>query len=593
MPRQDEKNIDNFILYNDALLWLEEKLENLFNKDLFDLFIAKSLIAYFEYKDKQYLYKSDVEICEKLMILNKDKTVDEQIFVGYIDDFFVDFIKLGIGTFLKYPISEVNKKVPVFVKNILYLFIDCYEEGEECHFDLLGVNIVTNNQLVSSYISNVIYRKYRLDTIKLSNFANSSAYLGSKKELVGFIVEAIWPHQDGSMPILDIMCGSGAVSNAFAQIGKVYASDAQRFCQLLAMVQGRGFNVRKAERLFNSLSRHYMKNMRLIQNECADALIEEEKIFHKDLRNRTDVVKSYSDFIHAFDIFSSTEQNSEFIERRIGERKQNHKGEPYCLFTYYFSNVYFGLEQCNQIDSIRYAIDQIADNLDRQWLLGILIVSVSAVASNYGSHFAQPKRIDETNVYDMIEKRKRSVWLEFSKRMLAIAAESERYPYEIVSLDGPWENALQEIKKRESNFIVYIDAPYKRDEYSRYYHVLETLVLYDYPSAERKGRLRSIKNGERFKSAFSSRNVKSIEKYFIDMITNIMMEARVCVWSYSDNSCANMVNIIDKIQNAVNCKVYIYSAIHRHVSQGKNSKKKKINATEYCIVFTKADNIIK
>ena len=45
----------------------------------------------------------------------------------------------------------------------------------------MGVTIVTYNKFVPAYIENAMYRKYRLEQIKLSNFANSSVYMGSKK----------------------------------------------------------------------------------------------------------------------------------------------------------------------------------------------------------------------------------------------------------------------------------------------------------------------------------------------------------------------------------------------------------------------------
>lgn len=586
MLKQEKIITENFIPYENCSQYLQEKLGSMFKQELLDLFIAKAFVACIEYNNVQYIYKDDIVICERLLRFNK-LSKNDYTFVGYDDDLFVNLIKLGKGTYLRYPLTEDKKWVPTFVKNVLYFFSDRYEEGEVCQFNFLGMSIVTNNQLVSSYISDAIYRKRCLDNIKLSNFANTSAYMGSKKKLTGFIIEAIWPHHQENMPILDIMCGSGSATNAFVQLSKVYASDAQQFCQLLARVQGKGFNIDLVEKLQDSLFQYYKKNLEVLQSECMDALRKEEIIFHMDMRKRSDVVKEYLEFIQSFDLFSSTECTTEHVEAIISERKSNHKKFPYCLFTYYFSNIYFGLEQCIQIDSIRYAIDMMEDDFDKEWLLGALIISVTSVASNYAGHFAQPKRIDESSIYNIIEKRKRSVWLEFSKRIRVIAAESERYLYEIVPVEGPWERALQDVKKREKNILVYLDAPYKREEYSRYYHVLETLVRYDYPAAERKGRLRSIQNGERFKSRFSSRDSKKIEDYFVYVITNILKEANVCAWSYSNNADGNIIHVIDNIGKEFDCKIYMYTTMHRHASQGRNVKKKDMNVIEYCIVFVR------
>lgn len=73
----------------------------------------------------------------------------------------------------------------------------------------------------------------------------------------------------------------------------------------------------------------------------------------------------------------------------------------------------------------------------------------------------------------------------------------------IRTIDGPWKQALERMKPFVSlNSLVYLDAPYKRNEYSRYYHVLETMVKYDYPSSENKGHISSKSKGERFATEF-------------------------------------------------------------------------------------------
>jgi adenine-specific DNA-methyltransferase len=50
-----------------------------------------------------------------------------------------------------------------------------------------------------------------------------------------------------------------------------------------------------------------------------------------------------------------------------------------------------------------------------------------------------------------------------------------------------------------TQLVIYADPPYSKAQYSRYYHVLETLVLYDYPEISGKGRYRA----ERFNTDFS------------------------------------------------------------------------------------------
>lgn len=579
--------IHKFICLDEVELFVKKELRETFKLEIYHRIIDKALVTCLEHNGEKCIYCKELDLLVKLMRMNGNIDLSDHSFVGYDNDMFVEFIKLGKGTYLRFPINKEKEKIPAFVKNIVYLFSDKYEEGEECQYNLLGVCIITNNKFVSLYISNVIYREHRLDNLKSSVFSNSSAYLGSKKGLVGFLCEAIWPYIKDNMPILDIMCGSGAASNVFSQMERVYASDALIFCTMLARVQGSGFNVFKAETLLKKLENYYNENLVLLQKECMDAIQEESRIFHMDMCDRTEVLNEYMKFISSFELYSSTESISTSIGEKVSERKKNHFMKPYCLFTYYFSGVYFGLEQCMQIDSIRFSIDMMESEEEKEWLLGILVIAVSSVASNYGGHFAQPKKIDEKNIYEIIEKRKKSVWLEFSKRMLSIAQDSERYSNEIIPVEGPWERALSEVKKKETDVLVYLDPPYKRDDYSRFYHLLETLVRYDYPESELKGRLRSISNGERFKSEFATRSRKVVEERLVYLIVSVLKEYSVCAWSYSSDGTAEISCVIEEILKKVKCEVFFYETDYKHVLQGKHIKRNDPTVREYCVIFVR------
>lgn len=582
-------NDSHFMLLNNFVTCLKEDLKQEFNKKLLDKLIHKSLIITIERKDETYLYKDDLDICKEIMHLNFNLSENDYMNVGYNETFLVERIKIEAETFFCYSLQDSQKVAPAFIRNIIYMFKDKCKKCDRMEYDVLGVTIVTYNKFVATYIENAMYRKYRLDQIKMSNFANSSVYMGSKKSLVGFIVESLWPHIDDDSVILDIMCGSGAVSNAMAQMSNVYASDAQFFCRLLAYIQGAGFNEKKAFEILNELYRYYINNLRTLQDECKNQLELEKEVFHMDMNNPNFVFEKYKKYVENVDLYSSTESTSKEIMEKIQIRKVNNKLFPYCLFTYYFSNVYFGLEQCMQIDSIRYAIDTIQNEEDKNWVLGVLVVTVSAIASNHAGHFAQPKRVDEKSILEVIEKRKKSAWLEFSKRLLSVAAESERYSYSINIIDGPWKNALNQMANLDlSKLIVYLDAPYKRDEYSRYYHVLETVALYDYPASERKGRLRSKLNGERFRTEFFSKNAYVVETNLKNTIVAILQVSKVCVWSYSDNGVAFIPNVVNMVLEEVTCKVYFYSIPHKHNSQRKiekTYKRSSLAVMEYCIIF--------
>lgn len=469
-----------------------------------------------------------------------------------------------------------------------------YEKTNEKVFNLSECTVVSDNLFVIHYLDEVKKREGLYTEFENNDFANTSTYMGIKKNIIDFVMESIIIHSNPEGVFVDLMCGSGYVANIFSKLGTTYASDSQLFCTLLAKVQGNGISVNWALEALTQIYSDYLYNMEKLKDLFGEGIITENSIFTWIFRIKNKILDLYTQFVNNTELYSSTDNTSKHIQLLIDQRKQNHKLFPYCLFATYFSNIYFGMEQSFQIDSIRYAIEQFEDKQLQDWMTGVLIITVSVVASNYGGHFAQPKKNDQENLESILDQRKKSVWLEFSKRLMAVAEESEKRKEPIHIIPGPWQDALEFLKARNiRNALVYVDAPYKRDDYSRYYHVLETLARYDYPDSEHKSRTRSISKGERFRSEFSTRNVGKVENQFVFLITEILRNNYVCAWSYSNNGSADMMRVIEGVLEKKSCDIYIYAVEHRHVSQGKKRKESVSNKTvEYCIVFRSggADN---
>lgn len=592
MSIEDKKisslNRNDFLSIEEVELLLRSELEEKYNHELFLEVIKKFLIVTIIEGDKRYLCVQDVELCKKILQLNNKALSESEIGITCNGSFLTRKVRISKDTVLIYEISDSCKTVPAFIRNILY--IETSEESERSlstQYELLGITIVTTNKKVGQYIENALYRKHQLDRIKSSSFANSSSYMGTKRKLVGFIVEAMYPHCNIESVYLDLMCGSGAVSNALAQMGEVYASDAQEFCGLLAKIQGAGYNQNRASKIIKEIFEHYKENLVLLEKKFSKELQEEDDIFHMNIGEKEKMFNRYVSFIESYKLYSSTSICPDSVVEEIDIRKRENSKRPYCLFTYYYANVFFGVAQCIQLDSIRYAIDQLDDKEDREWALGVLIVVTSAVATTFGGHFAQPKRLDLAGVENFVVQRSKSAWLEFSKRMLTIASESERYMYAINVVKGPWEDALSYFKHDTKNLVVYLDAPYKREEYSRYYHVLETMAKYDYPESENKGRMRSKKKGERFSTEFFSKTEEKVEGVFEKVIGSILNMGASCVWSYSDNGIVSLKRIIAKITEKYDCEVFLYSIPHKHLVHGKTVRdgKARMSVIEYCVVF--------
>ena len=578
----------HFYTYCELKNWLSMELEKKYDEKMLDDIVDRGLIVSLNREQIQYFIEKDIYLCKKLLEQNYEISDDIISFFGFRMDVFFDIIKITDGTFLKSLKGSEKKRVPAYIRNLLFMSENkTYEKTNEKVFNLSECTVVSDNLFVIHYLDEVKKREGLYTEFENNDFANTSTYMGIKKNIIDFVMESIIIHSNPEGVFVDLMCGSGYVANIFSKLGTTYASDSQLFCTLLAKVQGNGISVNWALEALTQIYSDYLYNMEKLKDLFGEGIITENSIFHMDLSNKNKILDLYTQFVNNTELYSSTDNTSKHIQLLIDQRKQNHKLFPYCLFATYFSNIYFGMEQSFQIDSIRYAIEQFEDKQLQDWMTGVLIITVSVVASNYGGHFAQPKKNDQENLESILDQRKKSVWLEFSKRLMAVAEESEKRKEPIHIIPGPWQDALEFLKARNiRNALVYVDAPYKRDDYSRYYHVLETLARYDYPDSEHKSRTRSISKGERFRSEFSTRNVGKVENQFVFLITEILRNNYVCAWSYSNNGSADMMRVIEGVLEKKSCDIYIYAVEHRHVSQGKKRKESVSNKTvEYCIVF--------
>ena len=539
----------------------------------------------------EYLYQSDVDLCRRIVALNLENIKDlEYINVGE-GSYLAYKLKVREDTCLYYGISQL-RTIPTYVRNIL---IQKWESSLQfdtpVKIELLGCTVETTNSQIVKYVQNAIYRKHIIDKNRYSEFTKSGSYMGSKKRLSGFVLESSIPFINSNTTIVDLMCGSGAISNTFAMVGDVISSDAQKSCQLLAYVQGNGYTKEHATKVILELSNKYRENLFELQNRYATQLQWEDALFHMDTADVDNLYEEYINFCKSTQLYSNFCTEDDIISNVI-ERKKDHFEFPYCLFTLYYANIFFGLSQCMELDSIRYAIDGLGNDTDKMWALGILIIVTSVVSTTYGGHFAQPIQVTKNNLINVLRERQRSVWLEFNARFLAIAEASESIIGKIRTISGPWENAINQVKKLfdTDNLLIYLDAPYKREEYSRYYHVLETMALYDYPSSEGKGHMRSKKMGERFKTVFATRTNLRIEDEFVKIISEILNSQYVCLWSYSNNGAVSIVNVVNRILEIHNCDIFIYGTRYKHSMQGPKTKRKKSNSSklqviEYCIAF--------
>lgn len=214
--------------------------------------------------------------------------------------------------------------------------------------------------------------------------------------------------------------------------------------------------------------------------------------------------------------------NSKNAKSDLEKKYQENIDNPiYDFFEKNYKNTYFTHKQCKEIDSIRYSIDSIKfEELKSLYLIALM--NAMCVCQSTSGHFAQylPKE------HPRLEKiKKKSIWCEFLKKCNdfnnLIFSE---YNNKCFNLDYSMLFNLPEFGCVD---LVYIDPPYTGEQYSRFYHVLETVCKYDNPNLEYKGLYRT----DRYTSPFSLRS-KAFDE-FDKLFSILASKNKKIILSYS------------------------------------------------------------
>jgi len=200
-----------------------------------------------------------------------------------------------------------------------------------------------------------------------------------------------------------------------------------------------------------------------------------------------------SNYIPLKTFLGITNFDSENINRKI-EFLNNLKPYSDNYFSEHFGNTYFTLENARKIGAIREKIDKIAeDENERFILITSLLYAVDKVANTVGHYDAYRGKLDTTQPI----------------RLLVPDIERENnYNNEIYR-----EDANQLIKKITCD-ILYIDPPYNSRQYSDTYHLLENLTTWEKPPVF--GKAKKLERSH-LKSKYC---LKSAPEVFADMISN-------------------------------------------------------------------------
>jgi adenine-specific DNA-methyltransferase len=391
---------------------------------------------------------------------------------------------------------------------------------------------------------------------------------GSKERIADFIVAAAIATVPAGASFLDLMSGTGIISRKLASYYKLTANDANPYASVLTGAQPITFSASGVVSLMAGVRPLYEYEFQRLAGMLAEALEKEAVFLHGDYDQTS--LSAYRAFVSA--------------SIGIAIEGPPARGEPHRMIVSRYANAYFGVRQAAEIDSIRSAINEALPepSPERNLLLAALLIA-SCVCMT-GPHFAQPLKVGSLAAFRQVaERRARSVVWEFETAVRRLASRRPvRFPISpVTTLD--WREAL-------ANFVgglgsgtlgaIYLDPPYTRLQYSRYYHVLNSLILYDYPPIEGVGRYSP--RTSRFSSRFEYRPGPAARE-FEDVFDACARNQLTVLLSYSDRALLPIRMLYDKLV-ARFTKVDVFSERIRHHSQGIKLEKHPGNVTEYLLV---------
>lgn len=337
-------------------------------------------------------------------------------------------------------------------------------------------------------------------------------YMGTKRGLASLVRSIVLELYDGGS-VADLFAGMGSVSIALSPDVPVIANDALRFTTAFAnthLVQGSNSTAIAT----SAFHRRFIAARGFLSRRFSRRLSHERLVLGRRRRDLRLLMES-----------SPHTGNSRWYNHRSQVAQRSQGVSAYQLATLYFAGGYFSTRQAIDLDALRFAIDRCGDG-NRDALLASWLAAAAAIMNGPG-HCAQYLKPTTRSVEQRIRAQwGRDVWSEFSAISAAVQSSNATRRNLVTQMD-----ALAFLKSGAANRlgIVYADPPYTRHEYSRYYHVYETLYRYDYPDSRGTGRYRS----DRFRSDFSK--ASSVGWAFNEMASRVASLGVPLVLSYPED----------------------------------------------------------
>lgn len=356
-------------------------------------------------------------------------------------------------------------------------------------------------------------------------FPSVVKYMGSKTDVLDLIEKGINFFDDVEhRTMCDLFAGSATLAAALRNKVNLISNDIQEYSSVFASV--------------------YLENYRW---DSYPAIAE----ITMKAKQRVDRFNSaYPEYKGVFSYdreFTLEEMNAlEEQQRALIDKRDWNACDQYYLFVKDYSGTYWSYDQCIWIDSYRAVIDEYKEEKEYYNLLLTCLIYAMAYNSQSTGHYAQYRIPEnESSMEDILIYRRKNITDFFERKyeeLRAFLTEENRFSYTTMA-----ETDVECLKKIPEGTLVYADPPYCFVHYSRFYHIIETLVKYDYPDVKYKGRYRT----DRYQSEYCKKT--DVKDAFRHMFEGIVARKADLILSYT-NSDTNTI-LFDDLLRCV-CKSF-------------------------------------
>lgn len=381
-------------------------------------------------------------------------------------------------------------------------------------------------------------------------------YMGSKRELLKYLVDAMNEIYDGEELICDLFAGTSVLSGSLGHNISMHSNDIQAYSEVLAKTYLGNYDWSQYEGLVDEVIQNAQENVDLVHRLYPDLEFDYSQL---DLNE-----------------FNALEQQQQELIYLDFADIEHH------LFIKNYSGTYWSFEQCLWIDSLRVAAENYSDSPVYYPILSSLMFAMAYNAQSTG-HYAQYR--DASNIAsmnDIIIYRNKEILPYFKKKLKELIEETGSNNFDHITTSLDFSECLDIIPERT---LVYADPPYAFVHYSRFYHALETLVRYDYPEVLHKGRYRN----DRHQSPFCKR--KEVVEAFQTLFQKVKNKKGKLVLSYSNTGMISLEKIMELAFETFGegYKVYSKAIDYTHSTMGRSNDKSR-EVQEYLVIATIQNN---